>query len=387
MAGTRGLEPTAGHLGVDGERRIGHARDGELLARPAARCLAEAIAGFQRRLETGGQRCRIVRRDEHARLAVGNELGQRADARRHHGPSGEHRLEHRKAEALPPHGMHDRRRALEPRRHVRHASGQIHGNAKLLGQRFECAALRALAEHDEVNIRIALAHESKGPNRDVDALLPFEPAHREDDPRVGRNVVRRVAPPRLRRSVEPVMDRRQLVRRKTHALGLKPGEGIRDRDHPRRAPRERTFDEAKRPGAERIVVVFGRDDRRGAKSPVDVGVHEMGVDDIRTEPTNRAGNLEREPRIDVPRCPQAFERDVELLVERIGSSRGVVEPEEVHVDAPLGKRRKQRQQMTFGPADPADPLEVEDLHARLRRRNASRAAPAESAIRKSQAMR
>ena len=73
-------------------------------------------AGMRRLLRIGRQaiRGRIVRRNEHARLPVNYELGERADARRDDRTCGEHCLENCETEALPPHRMHEDRRALEP---------------------------------------------------------------------------------------------------------------------------------------------------------------------------------------------------------------------------------------------------------------------------------
>ena len=53
----------------------------------------------------------------------------------------------------------------------------------------------------------------------------------------------------------------------------------------------------------------------------------------------------------------------ELPVEGLHRPARVVEPEEDRLDPALRERGQQREQMPFGPADPPDPVEVDDPHA------------------------
>src|SRR5919204_2690086 len=89
----------------------------------------------------------------------------------------------------------------------------------------------------------------------------------------------------------------------------------------------------------------------------------MRVDDLRTRTANGARDTRREQRIDVTRSRHALERNRQLLVERIRRPCTIVEPEEAHVHAALGESGQQRQEMPFGSADPADPMNVKDLQA------------------------
>ena len=135
-----------------------------------------------------------------------------------------------------------------------------------------------------------------------------------------------------------------------------------DRDHLRRpAARAR----ARRSGSsrsERVVVVLRRDEPVCSERSVDVRVHEVRVHDVGVP--RLSANAQRQPRIDVTRRGDPGERHGQRLVERVRCARRVVEPEEAHVDSALRERRQQRQKMPFGAADPADAMDVQDLHLR-----------------------
>jgi hypothetical protein len=96
-----------------------------------------------------------------------------------------------------------------------------------------------------------------------------------------------------------------------------------------------------------------------------------------------------ETRIQVTGCRYPLERNGQRLVERIRRARRVVQPEKADVDTAFGQCRQEREQMPFGSADPADPVNVENLHRREARRASaqSTAAAAGRAMRKSVATR
>jgi hypothetical protein len=179
------------------------------------------------------------------------------------------------------------------------------------------------------------------------------------------------------------VDDLHLLGGQSDALDLEACECLRDRDDLLRTPCERALDVTERAGAERIVVVLRRHESPRSERAVDVCMDEMCVHEVglARQPADR----EREPRVEVARGGKSLVRDGQCVVERVGCARRVVETEEAHVDAELGKRRQQCQQMPFGPADAADAVDVDDLHVRGRRRVSTHcnAAAASSAIRKS----
>ena len=96
--------------------------------------------------------------------------------------------------------------------------------------------------------------------------------------------------------------------------------------------------------AEGIVVVLGRDHGGppGCDSPVDVGVNEVGVDEIWPGCSETSSEPEGQHWIEVAASPKAVVRHpqpVELGVER--SWIGIVEPDERCLDAPPTKGREQ----------------------------------------------
>jgi hypothetical protein len=180
------------------------------------------------------------------------------------------------------------------------------------------------------------------------------------------------------------MDHLDLFRRQADLLDLEPCQRVRDRDDLRRPPRKRALDEAEGTCAKRIVVVLRRHEPARAESSVDVRMHEMGVHEICLP--HDAAHAHAEHRVEVSRGRDPHERNSELLVKGVRRTSGIVEPEERDVDAALGERRQQGQQMALGPADAADPVDVENLHRDLRRArpSAHSSAPAaSSAMRKS----
>src|SRR5205807_5718474 len=64
-------------------------------------------------------------------------------------------------------------------------------------------------------------------------------------------------------------------------------------------------------------------------------------------PIYPAPRARRQHRIDVVRRRDPLVLNLQLLVERVGRSRPVVEPEKADVGAALGERRQQRQQVAF----------------------------------------
>ena len=118
--------------------------------------------------------------------------------------------------------MHEDGGAAEPGRDVRYAARQVHRNAGLACKRLEPPSLAPLPEHHELGV-VVPAQPPERAHGDVDAFLPLESADRKHDRRVGRNVVRRIAPPCLRGRVESVVNRRQLACGQPDAVDLKPG--------------------------------------------------------------------------------------------------------------------------------------------------------------------
>ena len=109
--------------------------------------------------------------------------------------------------------------------------------------------------------------------------------------------------------------------------------------------------------------------RRGCA--VDIGVHEVCVDDVRTGPPDRLPDAERERRIEIESATESRIRhgeSVQLGIERIGL--GIIEPDKGRIHAPLPKRREECQQVPLGPSDPTEAVHVDDSHvAALAARN------------------
>ena len=118
------------------------------------------------------------------------------------------------------------------------------------------------------------------------------------DPGVGRRRLGRSG----RELVEPVTHRYQLRRVVARPLEEKTHR-IRDRDQAACRTREGAVDVAERAEQVAVVVVAGRDRRDPEQArcgaAVDVGVHEMGVDEVRLLRAHRADDVARHPRADV----------------------------------------------------------------------------------------
>ena len=103
---------------------------------------------------------------------------------------------------------------------------------------------------------------------------------------------------------------------------------------------------------------------------VDVGVHEMGVDEVRLLGAHSADDVARHPRADVEAAADGAVGDaepVERLVEARCIGVGHVEPEKAGIDAALAQGRQQREQVPLRAADAGQLVEVEDLHGSSRR--------------------
>ena len=169
------------------------------------------------------------------------------------------------------------------------------------------------------------------------------------------------------------MDDLDLRRRQADLVDAEAPQRLRDRDHARRLAGHRPLDEPERPAPEAVVVVLRRDERRAARrrtrrrrrrargacarSPARAA-RSRGAPGARGRGRGRAGTRSRTDSTPSSR------------VERLDRPGGVVEPEEHGLDPVLAQRRQQRQQMPLGAADPADPVDVDDPHARRRRSTA-----------------
>ena len=124
-----------------------------------------------------------------------------------------------------------------------------------------------------------------------------------------------------------------------------------------------------------------------ASASVEVGVHEVGVHDVRA---SSPGDARRSSGVDVAWRRDANRRHAQRVVEVARVPGGIVETDEDGFDAALGQRREQDEEVPLGTADPAHPVNVQHSHAvRSRSQSAIRAsvAAASSASRKSHATR
>jgi len=116
-------------------------------------------------------------------VAVEHHLRDGADIRGDDRQPGEHRLEHREAEALPTGRVHEQLGAGEPVGHVADAAGEVHRVGHAAGLR-EVAELSleapSLAEDDEHDARVCGQEPGERLDRDVEALLVLEPRDGED---------------------------------------------------------------------------------------------------------------------------------------------------------------------------------------------------------------
>ena len=148
---------------------ISHPRHRELSPRTREAGSSE-LRPLEGLLDRTDERGHIVRRNQHAGLAVDDELGKRTDVGCDDRQTGQHRLEHAEAEALPARRVHEQRRATEPRRDVGNAPEEKHArfDAELPRQSHQRGPLRAFAEHDEHRVA---GKRRKRADRDVDSLL------------------------------------------------------------------------------------------------------------------------------------------------------------------------------------------------------------------------
>ena len=378
----------AARLLVDRQRpRSAMRRDGELApARARGRGRRGRAGSRQHAVDAPRERRRIVRRHEDARLAVDDELRQRADvaSRRPAGRRASPRARRGRSPPSAPDGRAVSRGAATRRRPER-------GRAGSTGRRARARALRAprargprRARRDarpsirRGSARIATSTPFCGSSRQTASSTRASAGHR----------VRRVRAPRLRagRRARSGSPRPSSAGRPTRSTWNRAS-ALGDRDDARRAPRERR---ARRTGTRRCET-----DRRCASS------RRAAVRRARRTRRRARGACARRPRR-ARRARRASERRVDVARRRqrartarsarrrtVRRPRRVVEPEEAHVDAALRERRQQRQQVPLRAADAADPVDVEDLHARARRRPNSRSntAAASSASRKSVATR
>ena len=172
--------------------------------------------------------------------------------------------------------MHEEVRPPQPRGDVRNTAGKIERHVELTRESTELRALWPLAEDDEMRSP-DVAQRAHGV---VDPLLRFEPADRQQNPRVRRHWIGWICSPRGRHVVEAVVDHLDLLLRQPDALDLEAGERLRDHDDPGGSTGERTLDEAKRPCAKGVVVVLRRNQPLRTECAVHVGVHEVRVHDV-----------------------------------------------------------------------------------------------------------
>src|SRR5262249_60885454 len=96
-----------------------------------------------------------------------------------------HGLHQDGAEALPPGRQDEHRRTTDPGPGILDKAWhhQSRPEAELARQRFEAAALSALAQDDHGDVR--MARRSHGPQQEIEALLPMQATTPHDEP--GRN--------------------------------------------------------------------------------------------------------------------------------------------------------------------------------------------------------
>ena len=214
-----------------------------------------ALAGRPRRAPCGARRgpraarpsasarpCVVAGLDEQAGLAVGDDLGDGAHARRDDRQAGEHRLEQHDPEPLPARRVHEDVRALEPVADVG-AARQGHGVVELeLGDEPPRLGLeRAAAEDREPCLRHRRADARERAQQRRVVLLLDQPADGERERRVRRDP--RGGRRRLRR-------RRPAARRaRSGSSPASPGRGPRARGSA--APRPRSRSAAARAGRRR----------------------------------------------------------------------------------------------------------------------------------------
>ena len=257
---------------VDGERALDHPFDRELGQRPLPSRGAEAACT----VGIGEERGQLPRhaRDvagvhERTGLAVDDDLGHGADARRDDGQRGQHRLQQHDPEALPARRVDEDVGAGEPVADLRPAGQRERVTQAELGGKRACRILeRARAEDREPRIRHLAADERERAQQRRVVLLLDQPADcererasRRDPGLLGRRLGRRACG-----LVEPVVDRHELPRVVSRRLEEDP-HGVRDRDQPAGAVCERPVDVAER-AEEVAVVVVPRREVGSSRRPV-----------------------------------------------------------------------------------------------------------------------
>ena len=122
-----------------------------------------------------------------------------------------------------------------------------------------------------------------------------------------------------------------------------------------------------RPEPERVVIVLRADESGtgglGGSRTVDVGMHQMGVDDVGAAAAYQTNGTEEQCRVEVMWGAEAVVWDVEPVELRVeGIWLAIVEAQEASVHAAFPQSRQQRQQMALGAPDAAQPVDVSDPH-------------------------
>ena len=154
-------------------------------------------------------------------------------------------------------------------------------------------------------------------------------------------------------------------------LGLREvlRETLRDRDVNVRERADRAIREAEPAAlAELVEAVLRRQPQRHSRQragelPVDVGVHQVRVENLRARAPEVRGDLAERDRIDVGPEADAVERDA-AAAKRVGELPGaglvLVEHEEAHIPAALAQIGEKLQEVGLGAGDARDLLGVED---------------------------
>ena len=181
----------------------------------------------------------------------------------------------------------------------------------------------------------------------------------------GRFGIRRCLPVRC----DPVVDDLEVLLLEALGLGEVLRETLRDRDVHMRERADGAVGEAEpAPLAELVEAVLrGEPQRhprqRAGELPVDVGVHEVRVEDARARAREVGGDLAERDRIDVGAEADVVERDA-ARAQRVGelprAGLVLVEHEEPHVPAARAQIGQELQEVRLRAGDARDLLGVED---------------------------
>ena len=165
------------------------------------------------------------------------------------------------------------------------------------------------------------------------------------------------------------MDDLEVLLLEALGLGEVLRETLRDRDVHVCERADRAVGEAEpAPLAELVEAVLRGEPQRNARHgagelPVDVGVHEVRVQDLRTRAREVRGDLTERDGIDVGTQADVVERDT-ACAQRVGelprAGLVLVEHEEPHVPAALAEIRQELQEVRLRAGDARDLLGVED---------------------------